>query len=418
MISKRLNLIFSSKVFYIAFSILVAFVLWVYVEINENKVQTVPVNSIQIIRQNEEILSDRGLFISEINPETVNLTFEGPRSVTSRLNNSNVTVVIELAGITSRGSTTLRYDIIYPSNIDAESVNIIYRSVGNISLYIDRIESRTISVDVPYRGGAAEGYILDPVEYSPQSIIVSGPIEIVSRVSTARVSIIRENLSSTYTDDLSFVLLDEDGDEFEESLRNQLMTSEETIHITIPIKMEKEVALTVEFSYGSGTTSQNTTVSIDPPTVLIAGNPDDVRDLNSINLGTIDMTRFDFRNTYNFPIVIPNNVTPISGEKEASVFVEVLDLDIRHFSITSIFTVNEPGGFTSEIESQSVDVRIRGRADDMVDLTEANIRVVADLTDVGSGTQRVLAKVYVDGIDGDVGAVGTTYVTVSIIPDT
>ena len=418
MISKRLNMIFSSKVFYIAFSLLVAFVLWMYVEINENKVQKLPVNSIQIIRQNEEILSDRGLFISAINPETVNLEFEGPRSVTSKLNNSNVTVVIDLAGITSRGSTTLRYDIVYPSNIDVESVNIVNRSVSSISLYIDRIESRSVYVDVAYRGGAAEGYILDPVEYTPQSIIVSGPIEIVSRVSSAHVSIIRENLTSTYSDDLSFVLLDEDGEEFDEPLRSQLTTSEETIHVNIPIIMKKEVALTVEFSYGSGATSQNTSYIVDPPTVIVAGNPDDVRDYNSLNLGTIDVTRFDYANTYGFTIVIPNNFTPISGETEASVFVEVLGLDIKHFSITNLFTQNEPSGYTVEIESQSVDVRIRGRAADMENLTEANIRVVADLTDASPGTQRVQAKVYVDGIDGDVGVVGTVNITVSIIPDT
>ena len=421
MIRKRLSMIFSSKVFFIVFSVLVSFVLWMYVEINLNQLQQYPARDVKVVRLNEEVLSDRGLLISAMNPETVNFSFECTRSVAQKLNNTPITVEIDLATLdsaTSRGYTTIGYDIVYPAGVDSSQVSIVSRSVSRIMLYIDKIESRQIQVNVPYRGGTAEGYIQDPIEFSPQTITVSGPAEVVSRVDKARVNIIRENLSSTYTEDLPFTLYDEEGEELDEALRNQLTLSDDTIHVTVPIRVTKEVALTVELNPGSGATRENTVVTIVPPTVLIAGNPDDVRDLNNINLGTIDLTRFDYTNTFNFPIVIPNNVTNISGETEASIFVEVLGLEIRHFSISSLYTTNEPIGYTADIRTQSVDVRIRGRAEDMENLTEANIRVVASLTDVGPGTQRVPARVIIDGIDGDVGAVGNYNITVSIARET
>ena len=418
MIREKLGNVFSSKVFYIIFSVLVAVALWMYVEINENQIQSHTVPNVKVNRQNTELLNDRGFLIASMTPDTVTLTFECTRSMAAKLKSDTLSVVIDLAKITTRGNATLDYEIVYPSDIDPEAAGFKSSNIGRISLYIDRMETRHIPVDVPYTGGTAEEFIQDPPEFSPQTITVSGPTEVVSRVSMARVAIARENLSSTYTDDLPFTLLDENGDEFEELLRGQLTTSEETIHINIPVRMEKQVVLTAEFNYGSGATTQNVSYSVDPPTVTIAGNVEDVRDFNSINLGTIDVTSFDYSRTATFPIVIPNYFTRISGETEASVVIEILGLDMKHFSVSNIQAINAPSGYTAEVRTQSIDVRIRGKTEDMENLTEANIRVVANLpTEISPGTQRVSARVYVDGIYADVGAVGNYYITVSITKD-
>ena len=418
MIREKMRSAFSSRLFYIIFSVIVSIALWMYVEITENQMQTLEITNVQVVFEKMDLLNDRGFFIASMTPETVTLTFECPRSVAAKLIAATLSVAIDLTNINSRGNKTLEYDIVYPDDITPEMAGLTSSSVSRISVYVDRMETRQIFVDVPYRGGAAEGYIQDPPEFSPQLITVSGPTDVVSRVSVARVSINRESLTSTYMDDLTFTLLDENGDVFDEPLRNQLTSSDETIHVTIPIRMMKEVVLTAEFNYGSGATSQNTRYTIDPPTVMIAGNVEDVRDFNSINLGTIDLTSFDYSRTFPaFPIVIPNYFTRISGETEAVVVVDILGLDMKHLSVSNIQTLNEPDGYETEVRTQSLDVRIRGRTEDIENLTESNIRVVASLPDdISPGTQRVAARVYVDGIPGDVGAVGNYNVTVSISP--
>ena len=419
MIREKLSMMFSSKVFYIVFSLLVSIALWMYVEINETQLQQYTVQNVQVVRKNAELLTDRDLFIASMNPETVTLTFECTRSIAAKLNNNTLSAVIDLAGITTRGNVPLDYDIEYPSGIDAEEAGLTSKSVNRISLYVDRLETRRISVEVPYSGGAAEDYIQDPPEFSPQTITVSGPREVVSRVSVARVYVPREHLTSTYSDDLPFILLDENGEEFGDLPGSQLTASEETIYVNIPVRMMKEVTLAVEFNFGSGATSQNTSYTIDPPTIRIAGNVEDVRDYNTINLGTIDLTRFDYTNTYPFTIVIPNYFTRISGETEAEVVVAILGLDMKYFSVSNIQVPNEPDGYITEIRTQSIDVRIRGRTEDLEYLTDANIRLVANLPEEFSlGTQRIPARVYIDGINADIGAVGTYNITVSVVEDT
>ena len=386
-----------------------------FVEINENKVQVYTFRDIQIVRLNEDILNDRGLLISSITPETVTLDIECPRSVAAKLSNSPLSVTIDLAPITSRGPTTREYDIIFPNDVNPASLSVVTRYVNRISLYVDRVQSRPVPVVVSYTGGTAEDYIQDPLEYGPQTITVSGPAEAVSSVGTARVNIVRENLTSTYTDDLHYVLYDVNGDEVDQLLLDQLTFSDETIHVTVPIRAIKEVWLNVELSPGAGANSQNTIVTYDPPMVIIAGDPEDVRDYNNIPLGTIDLSRFETKVSDVFSIVVPNNLTNISGDTEAVVTVEIVGLEIMHFSVTNL-QVNLPSGYIADIISPSVEVRIRGRAVDMENLTQANIRVVANVSDVSLGTQRFLATVYVDGFDANlVGAVGNNYITATVM---
>ena len=415
MIREKLGIVFSSKVFYIVFSVIVAFALWMYVEINENKVQEYIFRDIEIVRLNEELLNDRGLLVSSITPETVNLTLECPRSVASKLTSSTLSVSIDLSPISSRGNTTREFDINFPSDVDQTLISIVNRSVNRISLYIDKMQSRPVPVVVSYTGGTAEDFIQDPLEYGPQTITVSGPAEAVSSVGTARVNIIRENLTSTYTDDLHFILYDVNGDELDQLILDQLTVSDETIRVTVPIREKKEVWLNVELVPGAGANSQNTIVTYEPPMILITGDPEDVRDYNNVPLGTIDLSRFETTVTDVFSIVLPNNLTNISGETEAVVNVEIVGLEIKHFSVKNL-QVNVPSGYIADIISPSVEVRIRGREADMENLTEANIRVVVNLTEASLGTQRFLATVYVDGYDANlVGAVGNNYITATIL---
>jgi len=192
MIRGVLRKVFTSSAFYIAFSLLVSIALWMFIEINENQIITHPVRDVPVVRINERIVSDRSFLITSMSPETVTLTFQCPRSVAQKLTKDTLSVVIDLATINQRGPTTLRYEIVYPQGVGIEEANLTSSSVNLISLIVDRISSNPVRVSVPYTGGAAEGFMLEPVQYNPQQITVHGPAEVVSKVSSARVNILRK----------------------------------------------------------------------------------------------------------------------------------------------------------------------------------------------------------------------------------
>jgi hypothetical protein len=95
-----------------------------------------------------------------------------------------------------------------------------------------------------------------------------------------------------------------------------------------------------------------------------------------------------------------------------------MGLGIRDYPTSNISWVNAPAGYRVELTSRSVDVMVRGRREFLDQITEMNIRVVADLRDKQTGgSYRVNATVYIDGIDGDVGAIGTVIVSLRIISE-
>ena len=414
MLKERLRRI-STKAFYVVFAIIVSVVLWMYVEITENEVQTREI-TIDIVRRNEDVLSDRGFLVSSVVTEYLTITFEGSRSDISKLiPEGAVTAEINLANIRSTGTHALDYNIIFPQSVNRNAITIRGSSASRVTLVIDRLEARQIDVRVNYRGGAAsEDLVVMPAEIDPQVITIRGPEEIISRISHAYVPIPRENLSATITEDFEIVLIDLNGEEVDLSLYTSVVLSQETVRVTIPIRLMKTVPLFVDQSHGVTTSSANTTVRVTPEFITILGDPDSIRDINQFPIGTIDMQSFGLSTTRTFPIIIPNHITNVSGETEAMVFVEVLGQDIAFRSVSNLQVINLPDGLRADIVTQSIDVRIRGLDVDLALITSLNLRVVADLTDISTGTASVAARAYIHGTEADVEPVGEYRIVVTV----
>jgi len=424
MLRNKLGKIFSSRIFFMIFALLAAVALWVYVEISENETQYREVNA-EVVFINDAILRDRGFLVSSFEPPTVRLLFEAPLSVVAQLNDSTVSVEIDLANIHRTGHQHESYRIDFPVGINRAAITTSSASVELITLLIDQVSVRTIPVRAIYTGGtAADDLFAEPVIVEPQTITIEGPEAIISQISHAQVPIFRENLSSTYVDNLPFILINELGYEVEDDYRNFVTSIVETIHVTVPIKQTKVVTLDVALSHAAGSSDQNTRWSIEPPFITVSGDPEALRDFSSTHiLNVIDMSQFTSSATESFPIILPPQIHNDSGESSATVMIDVLGLASEDFAVENLFVINTPPEHYVEFVSRVIDVRLRGREADLTNITEMNIRVVADLSDIITEPLtvpdrfRVPARVYIDGTDADIGAIGETRITIRLIPD-
>jgi YbbR domain-containing protein len=261
---------------------------------------------------------------------------------------------------------------------------------------------------------AMEGYQAEPLEFQPELITVSGPETRLAAIESAVVLVQRENLTKTTVEDLPFTLRGGDGSDID---AEGLTFSHQSVAVTIPIKMVREVPLTVAFIHGAGTNERNVSYTVAPEYVTLSGEPADMQ-LNYILLGTIDLTGFSASLTENFQIIVPNELNNLTGLTDAAVTVKINGLETVQLSATNIQATNVPEGYDAALITQSLDVIIRGEPEDVDPerLQPSNIRVVADLSELGStsGTYTVTARVYVDGDFGDVGAIGEYRVTVAL----
>jgi len=409
----------STRVFYVFFAVVVSIALWLYVEITENEIQTREIGNIEIVFKNEDILHDRGLLKTSYMPETLSFTIMAPRSDINRLAEPGaLTVEVDLANISSGGTHFLAYEINLPQGVSRNILENIFTSVSRITITFDRLLSRQIPVKVNYTGGTASNeFMVEAVEFDPHFITVWGPETAVSRIDHIWVPIFRESLSTTFADDLEFILIDENDQVLDDDLRESLRFSQETIWVTVPIKEIKDVPLVVMLSHGSSTSDANTQWHIEPVTVKVSGDPDAIRELNSITLGTIDMLSIGLSDTRALPIVIPNHFINESGESVALVQINTFGLEIAFRSTSNLQVINVPTGFTAEIMTQSLDIRLRGTREELAQITSMNLSVVADLTDMSPGNARVPVRVYIHGIDANIDAVGDYEITVSIFAD-
>jgi len=127
-------------------------------------------------------------------------------------------------------------------------------------------------------------------------------------------------------------------------------------------------------------------------------------------LGDIDLSAWMNDTERTFDIRIPANCENISGITTATISIEFVDLAIKPFTVSNITLRGLSEGQQAEIITASLNVMLRGSAEDLELITEEDIRIVVDLSDRNdNGTYTVPATIYVDGYD-QVGAVGGPYV--------
>ena len=407
-----------SKGLYVAISILLAIIFWLYVRAEndipmENQVRGIP---IQIT--NEDVLESRGLMVSEIDPETINITFEGSSSVVPRLNRNNVTVSVDVSRITSEGSYDLTYTVAMPTNLNTTGGSGITRSsnVESIRVTVVPLYTREISIEGTFVGEVADGYQAGELEITPETVTISGEESAVNQVARAVVEVGGDALTETYTGDLPITLLDRDGNVIED---DRISLSVDTALVILPVQVVRDVPLTVNLIPGGGISQEDidryVKVEIDPATISVAGSAEDLEAITSISLGDIDLSTVLTTASVERNIEIANELTNISGVSRATVTITIEGLEMRTVDVSNFELRNVSAGYHADIVTQSIDIQIRGPRESLDQISPSQILVVGDLTDIVSATGRytVPARVYLNGPD-DVGVVGEYTVTVQV----
>jgi len=400
--------ILKSKTLYIVLACVASVLLWLYVVSYENTTQQVTLTGLEVTYIGEsDILRDRSLLVTDRDVEDVSLTLMVKRSLVAQLSNDTVHLSVDLRDIRSPGVYEKVYTIAYDS-VDEEDVIVLRKSPEYMTVNIDLLSTNpSVEVRGIFDGTVAEGYMREPIIYEPETISVSGPESVISQIAFAKVVIDRENLSRTVSGVVDFTLVDENGDEVDMS---DITCSVSEIAYTIPIVMLKDVGLTVNLLEGGGATEEDAVVRIEPSSISLSGPAEVLSAVNQISLGTIDLASFASTTTETFNIVLPNEVTSLSGEKEATVSVTVRGLATKRVICTNISFINISPGYTATRITQYKEVLIRGPQEiiDLIDST--SVRIVGDLAEIGNAVGRysVPTTVYIDGYR-EAGVIGDDY---------
>lgn len=411
--NQKIKEIYNSKYFWLAISLLISILLWVYVTNEEESTTTDTYRGIPVYFVNEDRLEDRGLLISEQDYASVSATITGSRREMTKFNASDLKVEIDVSEISQATTWRISYSIIFPPGVDTSDF-VIERSPEVITFKVEETSTKLVEVRGVFSGGAAEGYVVesDDMTFSPEFIRVSGTSEELSRISYAQVSINGQDLNASIQEDRPYVFMDADGEEVEEP---RVTTDVDVVSVNVPVSMLKELEVAVDILSGGGAHSWDCDIEIEPSRVTLSGTVEELTAMNRLNVGTIDLAEHPENFELTFPIELDEGIECVTGETEVKVTVKFKDLVTKNFEVTDLRYINRAEGSQASIINKTLPVTIRTDQATMDRISASDIRAIADLTDYGTmtGYVTVPVKIYIDGVTG-AGAVGEYSVTVNL----
>lgn len=404
--------ILNGKVFWIIISLLASILLWTYVTGIEGDSYT-RTFKIGVEFIGKSVLSERGLSATDLDTNTVTIEVVGPRRTVASLSADSIKAQVNVSNFTQNAKASMQYTVLFPDGTDTSGITVIRKVPESVSFNVSKIVRKAVPVKGSFDGTVDDGCIANPATFEPSIVNISGPEIYVNEIANAWVSFgAGQNVNATYSEQIGYTLVDQDK---EPVVFDGVTGDVDLITATLPILKIKDVPLDVELIYKAGANESNTIVTVEPSVIRLAGNSGILDGLNKITLATISLDSFENSFSETYPIVIDNSLINVEGVNEAKVMVKIEGLSTKSFNVKNLSFINCTEGYDVEIISKSIDVTLRGEADELGNIKNENIRAVADLKDFDAteGSHMIKATIYIDGFE-NVGAIGEAKIQLQI----
>lgn len=397
------------KILNMALAVLISMGLWLYVVNVENPTGSGHLRDLAVEVQGEETLESRGLMVTELSQERMNLKVTGKKKTLMRLDKKNVYLTVDVSSITEVGEWDLTCRPVFPTQVSTDSITVSSWNDMKVTVTVRKQESKTIPVRGEFIGTEADGCLAGAVETDPATLVVKGPSESLDQVSYALVQVGGESVSDTIQEQINVVLMGTDGQAAD--VKN-VTISATSVQVTVPVRRVVSIPLTVTLQPGGGATAEDADCTISPASVTVVEEGDGSDLPESISLGTIDLSQVYGKTSYSLPIQLPEGVTGWNCPSFATVTLSLEKLASRQMATENITLKNVPQGYTAQLVNPKLYVWVRGDPSLVAQLDANQIAVEVDLAraNLGDELQRLPAKVSLvgEGLEG-VGIIGTNY---------
>lgn len=405
---------------YLLLAFLVAVSVWVYVDEfgndgNPRETETT-ITDIPIVYVGEENLADRGLMLlPEETTMTMDLTVSGGRRQVAALSRENMKVTVNLDSIGHAGVQNVAYSSITSTGKRFAQSMIEMRTPSMATVNVKELNRKAVEVRCELVGNLADGYTAGELILSHPMLELQGQAEDINPVSYVKVTLdIGDQAMESVTQELEFRYYDSRD---QQVINPNIRPVEETIQVTLPVFVTKELPLVVDFKEADGLKKSNLNYEIKPSTIVVSGEAGKLKNVKSIVLGEFDLMDLLGSNAHShtYPIIIPEGCQNLSGVTRATLEVDFKDMARSQIVTNQIKFLNVPENKTVEELVGELEVNVFGTAGDVAATLGEHLTVQVDLANyaAASGTYTVPATI-VEKAPGDIGIAGTYQVQVTI----
>lgn len=373
-------------------SFLLALVIWLAVSINESPVVERVVRDVKV-EVDESMPSQLGYEAFGDENLYVDVTVSGKRYEVGDnvLGPEDIVVTAVTSSVDSPGKYSLQLRA--ASRDENPDYKIVGKSEDTVEVYFDTPKAIDVPVEPVVR---SSGNLVDTSKYLTQdpilsqtSVEVRGPATYVDRIAHAYAYVDTPgNLKNSETFEATLKLVDEN----DKGVRYVSADVEDDLTVTIPVYRITNLPVTVNFSNTpSAYIEDPPRVRISPSRMDVAVDPDKLKGMKEIAVGTVDFSKIESGTTeLTFRASDMTEGIPLDRDEEFDVTIEMGNLSTRTITIKqpSIKVINNATDFKVAPIAAPITVTLIGPEEDLEALKASSITFNADLTgrEVEAGT--------------------------------
>ena len=349
-------------------SVVLAFIIWLYAISANSPVYESGISSVGVSIEN----IPTGLSVISGLDHTIDIKVKGKRSDVLSLTANDVKAYVDASACVEPGTHTLPVSVNLPSGITLSE-----KYPDTVTIYLDNTTSKSLPIKINLRNYTlATDCTLEKSTPELSTVTVKGPADELKKIKEAQVTIEPGNINKSMTASGSVILYDYDGNVFS----NPYVTlSVSDVLVRIEVHKYKTVPLYVEYKYGYFN-ENNVNVSIEPAQIRIKGLSDDIDEIDSVKVATIDETEIVGDGMIVYGIDLPGGISLADDAENVVVNITHKNTAVKTLTVSNIRLENKEEGKNYELLNDTLNVTLRGSIGEYFTYFDAeNVTVVLDL---------------------------------------
>ncbi len=362
-------------------SVLLAFLLWFFVTNLQNpttdKLFSVPITFINL---------QDGLVTGE-KPENVEIRLKGPHSIINGLTANDIKATVDF-GQAQIGESNFQVKVQPPSGVE-----ILSYEPTSITLDIDAITEKQLSLEVKKVNSVAEGYSSYEPELNTSRVVVRGPRQLLEQLETAQVVADLNQASDNLVLNLPVNIINKAGDVVP---TNNLEVTPLTVQVYVPVIENiptKTVSIRPSIIGNPKDDWQVARIILEPETVKITGPYERIMEIDHVQTQPINIAGIQENLTVQVALTPPEGVG-LLYEPVVKVLVQIEEAPVtKTIPDVPIRIDNKPEGMNAVSTLEKVKVTVRGPRQEFEALKEGDIKAFVDVKDLKPGTYQLDVKI-------------------------
>lgn len=355
--------------------VLLSLGLWLYISIVENPLRTYELKNIPVELINEDALTNSKFAFVNKQQFTVDLKLEGPSSEVANVKKEDFKIVADMSAYALKnGENTIPVQIIsYPENINIKNNGFL-----GIKVNLEELVQKEFTIKSKVKTSFKENIYEKEQLISPSKVTVKGGKSSIDKISEAVLTGEEKDIDKNTKKEYSIKFLDSLGNEIND-VESQEKTAELSVSVTngklVPINLKTTGQVSDGFRLDGYELSRNN--------VNILGDSQTLDKIKAIDTEVVDMSSLQQEHEFDVKLNIPEGISVQNGENTIKVKIKISKEEnvTKNLSCNVQYT-NLSESFLLDSSKPTVNVVVSGTQADLDKITNANIKVILDLSNV------------------------------------